>query len=78
MAVHGAIESVCRFSTETLALLAKGTAQSGDIKLATEILEGALSWQAPTAEMYSTLASFYRAAGDSARAAEFEARAKTL
>jgi Tfp pilus assembly protein PilF len=63
---------------KTLILLAKGTAQSGDIKLAKQVLEGALSWQAPTAEMYSTLAGFYRDSGDSARAAELEARAKTL
>jgi GWxTD domain-containing protein len=63
---------------KTVVLLARGIAQSGDIKLATQVLEGALSWQAPTAEMYSTLASFYRASGDNARAAELEARAKTL
>jgi hypothetical protein len=63
---------------KTVVLLAKGTAQSGDIKLAEQILEGALSWQAPTAEMYSTLAGFYRASGDSTHAAELEARAKTL
>jgi len=63
---------------KTVVLLARGTAQSGDIKLATQILESALSWQPPTAEMYSALADFYRASGDKARAAEFEARAKTL
>ena len=63
---------------KTVVLLARGTAQSGDIKLATQILENALSWQPPTAEMYSTLADFYRASGDKARAAELEARAKTL
>jgi Tfp pilus assembly protein PilF len=63
---------------KTLVLLAKGTAQSGDIKLAKQVLEGALTWQAPTAEMYSTLAGFYRDSGDNTRAAELEARAKTL
>jgi Tfp pilus assembly protein PilF len=63
---------------KTVVLLAKGIAQSGDIKLATQLLESALSWQAPTAEMYSTLASFYRASGDNTRAAELEAHAKTL
>lgn len=63
---------------KAVVLLAKGTAQSGDIQLAKEVLESALSWQAPTAEMFSTLAGFYRASGDSARAAELEARAKTL
>jgi len=63
---------------KTAVLLAKGIAQSGDIKLATQILESALSWQAPTAEMYSTLAGFYRASGDNTRAAELEAQAKTL
>jgi GWxTD domain-containing protein len=63
---------------KTVVLLARGTAQSGDIKLATQVLESALSWQAPTAEMYSMLAGFYRASGDTARAAELEARAKTL
>jgi tetratricopeptide (TPR) repeat protein len=63
---------------KTVVLLARGTAQSGDIKLATQILESALSWQPPTAEIYSALADFYRASGDKARAAELEARAKTL
>jgi GWxTD domain-containing protein len=63
---------------KTAVLLARGIAQSGDIKLATQVLEGALSWQAPTAEMYSTLAGFYRASGDNTRAAELEAHAKTL
>jgi Flp pilus assembly protein TadD len=63
---------------KTVVLLAKGIAQSGDIKLAIQLLESALSWQAPTAEMYSTLASFYRASGDNTRAAELEAHAKTL
>jgi hypothetical protein len=63
---------------KTVILLARGTAQSGDIKLATQVLESALTWQAPTAEMYSMLAGFYRASGDTARAAEFEARAKSL
>jgi GWxTD domain-containing protein len=63
---------------KTAVLLAKGIAQSGDIKLATQILESALSWQAPTADMYSTLAGFYRASGDNSRAAELEAHAKTL
>jgi GWxTD domain-containing protein len=63
---------------KTVVLLARGIAQSGDIKLATQVLEAALSWQSPTAEMYSTLAGFYRASGDDARAAELEARAKAL
>jgi GWxTD domain-containing protein len=63
---------------KTVVLLARGVAQSGDLNLATQILENALSWQPPTAEMYSALADFYRASGDKARAAELEARAKTL
>ena len=63
---------------KTAVLLARGIAKSGDIKLATQVLESALSWQAPTAEMFSTLAGFYRQSGDNARAAEFEARSKTL
>jgi GWxTD domain-containing protein len=62
---------------KTVVLLAKGTAQSGDVRLAKEVLESALSWQAPTPEMFSTLAGFYRASGDSAHAAELDARAKT-
>jgi GWxTD domain-containing protein len=63
---------------KTVVLLARGIAQSGDIKLATEILEAALSWEAPTAEMYSTLAGLYRATGDKVRADELDARAKSL
>jgi GWxTD domain-containing protein len=63
---------------KTVVLLARGTAQSGDLKLATQILESALSWRPPTAEIYSALVDFYRASGDKARAAELEARAKTL
>jgi GWxTD domain-containing protein len=63
---------------KTVVLLARGIAQSGDINLATQVLEGALSWQAPTADMYSTLAGFYRASGDNAHAADLEARAKTF
>jgi GWxTD domain-containing protein len=62
---------------KTVVLLAKGTAQSGDVNLAKQVLESALSRQTPTAEMFSTLAGLYRASGDSARAAELEARAKT-
>jgi GWxTD domain-containing protein len=61
---------------KTAILLARGIAQSGDINLATQVLEAALSWQAPTADMYSTLAGFYRASGDNAHAADLEARAK--
>ena len=63
---------------KTVVLLARGIAQSGDIHLATEVLEGALSWQAPTADMYSTLAGFYRASGDNAHATQLEQRAKTF
>jgi tetratricopeptide (TPR) repeat protein len=62
----------------TVVLLAKGAAHSGDLKLAKEVLESALGWQPPNAEMLSTLAGLYRETGDSARAAELEARAKTL
>jgi Flp pilus assembly protein TadD len=63
---------------KTVVLLARGVAQSGDINLATQIIESALSWQSPTADMYSTLAGFYRASGDTAHAAQLEARAKTF
>jgi hypothetical protein len=63
---------------KTVVLLARGVAQSGDINLATQILEAALTWQSPTADMYSTLAGFYRASGDNAHAAQLEARAKTF
>jgi GWxTD domain-containing protein len=63
---------------KSVVLLARGIAASGDIRLATEVLEGALSWQSPTAEMYSTLASFYRASGDNSHAAQLEARAKAF
>jgi GWxTD domain-containing protein len=62
---------------KTIVLLAKGTAQSGNVNLAKEVLESALARQTPTAEMFSTLAGFYRESGDSARAAELDARAKT-
>jgi GWxTD domain-containing protein len=63
---------------KTAVLLARGIAQAGDIHLATQVLESALSWQAPTADMYSTLAGFYRASGDNAHAAQLEERAKAF
>jgi hypothetical protein len=42
-------------------LLAKGTAQPGDLKIATEVIKSALTWQNFTADMFSTLAGYYRA-----------------
>ncbi len=63
---------------KTVVLLARGTAEAGDTRLATQLLESALTWQEPTAEMYSTLAGLYRESGDKTRADEMEKRAKAL
>lgn len=63
---------------KTQILLARGAARAGDASLAMHLLESALTWQTPTAEMYSTLAGLYRESGDTARAAEMEERAKAL